>query len=323
MIRLAQLGVGYGHRPTQNLVLKDLDLDVPRGGSLAVVGESGAGKSTLAKVLLRLLTPSFGTYHFDDQDVARLEPAQVRAWRRRVQAVFQNPLLALNPRVRIDVALTEPILTQRRLSRAQRRRTAGELLELVGLPGDAATRYPHQLSGGQLQRIAIARALGTSPELIVLDEPVSALDVSVRAQIIELLRDLRQERGLTYIYITHDLSTVPLLSERVAVLYRGQIVEEMPVERMFTHAAHPYTRLLAASVPVIGRTAFPDLVEEPGRLQGGCDFAPRCPSFEHRCAVEPPTLRRVGATQRSRCHVADQLIRSTATSRALDPTGGT
>lgn len=314
MIRLAQLGVGYGHRPAQNLVLDGIDLVVPRGGSLAVVGESGAGKSTLAKVLLRLLTPSVGTYHFDDQDVTRLEPAQVRAWRRRVQAVFQNPLLALNPRVRIDVALTEPLLAQRRLGRAERRRTAGELLEMVGLPGDAASRYPHQLSGGQLQRVAIARALGTGPELIVLDEPVSALDVSVRAQIIELLRDLRQERGLTYIYITHDLSTVPMLSERVAVLYRGRIVEEMPVERMFTHAAHPYTHLLSSSVPVIGRTDFPLPIEMPERLQGGCEFASRCPNFEQRCAVEAPALREMGAGHRSRCHVAEQLLRSASTS---------
>ena len=278
-----------------------VDLRVERGETLALVGESGSGKTTLARCLLRLVEPTAGEIRFDGRDLLALPPAALRSARRRFQIVFQDPHSSLNPRMRIGPMLAEPIRVHGLRPAGAVAERVAELLALVGLPAAAARQYPHEFSGGQRQRIGIARALATEPELLVADEPVSALDVSVRAQIVNLLVALQRRYGLALLFITHDLALVEHLADRVAVMYRGRIVEEAAVKGLFASPRHPYTRALLASVP---RPEPPPPGEGEGRAHpaaggrepedgpaaGGCAYRPRCDRASARCEREVPPL---------------------------------
>jgi oligopeptide/dipeptide ABC transporter ATP-binding protein len=266
------------------------------GRTLGLVGESGCGKTTTAKLVLGLEPPTAGTIRFEGQDLASLEGLGRRRYRRSVQAVFQDPYASLNPRMRVRAIVAEPLVINERLRPAAVRRRVAELLELVGLPERAAQLYPHEFSGGQRQRIAIARALALSPSLVVLDEPVSALDVSIRAQILNLLRDLQARLGLAYLFIAHDLAAVVHMSHTIAVMYLGKIVELGETERVATDAKHPYTQaLFAAALPAHPDEARPDIIlagEVPSPLAPppGCAFHPRCAAAMAHCADEAPRL---------------------------------
>ena len=269
------------------------------GRTLGVVGESGCGKTTTAKLVLGLEAPSGGSIRFAGRDLANLDTAGRRDYRRSVQAVFQDPYASLNPRMRISAIIAEPLVTNERVEPAEVRRKILELLDLVGLPERSADLFPHEFSGGQRQRIAIARALVLSPRLVVLDEPVSALDVSIRAQILNLLRDLQDRLGLSYLFIAHDLAAVAHMSHEIVVMYLGKIVESGLAQTIAREPRHPYTKaLFSAALP-----SHPDERREEVVLAGevpsplnppsGCHFHPRCPHAMDRCAREEPKLAEV------------------------------
>jgi oligopeptide/dipeptide ABC transporter ATP-binding protein len=280
------------------------------GRTLGVVGESGCGKTTTAKLVLRLEKPTAGQILFEGQDVAGLEGQDLQRYRKSVQAVFQDPYASLNPRMRVDSIIAEPLITHERLDDAAVAARVAGLLDVVGLPARSKDLFPHEFSGGQRQRIAIARALALSPRLVVLDEPVSALDVSIRAQILNLLRDLQKELGLAYLFIAHDLAAVAHMSHVIAVMYLGRIVEMGESERVATSPQHPYTQaLFAAALP-----AHPDEQREEIVLAGevpsplnppsGCHFHPRCPKVMARCSREDPRLKR-SQSREIACHLFD------------------
>jgi len=292
---------GLRRRPPVRAV-EDVSLAVKRGETLALVGESGCGKTTTGRLLLRLEEPSGGTVHYAGLDVGRLRGQGRRAFRRRAQIIFQDPFGSLNPRLTVGSALRE-VLAVHSLARgsAAEART-GELLELVGLDASAARRYPHEFSGGQRQRIGVARALAVEPEFIVADEPVSALDVSVQAQVLNLFQDLQRRLDLTYLFVAHDLAAVRQVSDRVAVMYMGRIIELASAEELYGHPLHPYTRALLDAVPTLRRAGrrLPLAGEAAGAasLEGGCPFYPRCPRSdkdeECRAAVPALDLKRPG-----------------------------
>ncbi len=302
-------------RPAPALRAVDgVSLTVHRGETLGVVGESGCGKSTLARCLVRLHEPDTGAIRLDGQDALALTGAAWRAYNRRVQMVFQDPYGSLNPRLRIGDALTEALTVHRVVERAAVLGRVRALLDLVHLPQDAAGRYPHEFSGGQRQRVGIARALAVEPALIVADEPVSALDVSVQAQIVNLLLELQERLGLALLFITHDLRLLRHIAHRTAVMYLGRIVETGPTEALFATPRHPYTRALIEAVPQVAPGARPRDAAVRGELPSailppaGCPFHPRCPIAEPRCTTIPPALtpRRAGAdlTWPVACHLA-------------------
>ncbi len=285
---------------------------VDAGRTLGVVGESGCGKSTTAKMVLGLETPTAGTLRFDGADLATLDAIERRRFRRSVQAVFQDPYASLNPRMRVGAIVAEPLVTNERLARTEVRARVARLLDMVGLPARAAELFPHEFSGGQRQRIAIARALALSPKLVVLDEPVSALDVSIRAQILNLLRDLQAELGLAYLFIAHDLAAVAHMSHTIAVMYLGRIVEIGEAKAVAVAPRHPYTQaLFAAALP-----AHPDETRDDAVLAGevpspiappaGCRFHPRCPRAMHHCATREPALRDADGRLVA-CHLYDTV----------------
>jgi oligopeptide transport system ATP-binding protein len=230
--------------------VRGVDLRVARGETVAVVGESGAGKSTLGRMILRLIEPDEGSIRLDGIDVRAIGRKELRGLRKRMQMIFQDPYSSLDPRMIIEDAVGEPLTVHFDMPRAQRRRKVLELLDRVGISESQAERYPHEFSGGQLQRIAIARALAVEPDLIVCDEPVAALDVSIRAQVINLLQDLQEERGVSYVFISHDLSLVRLIAHRIAVMYQGKVVEEGSPAELYTNPRDPYTRALLDAIPV-------------------------------------------------------------------------
>lgn len=303
MIELRDVGVSYG----KTAILKNINLRIAEGESLAIVGESGAGKSTLGKLLLGTLKPTSGQYLYQGEDVAKLRGGARKIWRRKVQAVFQNPTASLNPRLELSRALTEPLEVVSRLSRSQRRTAAADLLQTVGLDPVLADRYPHQISGGQRQRVVIARTLGARPETVVLDEPVSALDVSARAQILNLLVDLRSSTNITSIYITHDLATVGYLCDRLVVLYKGQIVEQLSVQKLTDGPDHPYTQALLSAVVYPGKSQQ-RWVPMANRVPSGsaCVFAHACPFVQPKCVSEETPLALIGAGWESACHYAGE-----------------
>jgi oligopeptide/dipeptide ABC transporter ATP-binding protein len=289
--------------------LDGVSFSVDRGEALGVVGESGCGKSTVARACLRLIAPDAGEVTFDGVDVVAAGASELRALRRRLQIVFQDPASALDPRQRVAEALGEPIRVHGVARGKEVEAAVARLLDEVGLPPSAARRYPHEFSGGQRQRIGIARALALGPDLIFADEPVSALDVSVQAQILVLLEELRRRRRLAFVFISHDLGVVRHFCQRVVVMYLGRIVEEGPVPAIFEEPLQPYTRLLKASSPVpdpdkavamnLQEGEPPSPVDPPS----GCHFHPRCPFVMERCRAVAPELREVTPGRRVACHL--------------------
>jgi oligopeptide/dipeptide ABC transporter ATP-binding protein len=273
-----------------------ISLDVARGRTVGLVGESGCGKSTLARMVLALERPTTGRVVFDGQDISRLGRRDMRRLRRRMQIIFQDPFSSLNPRQSVGSILGEPLKIHHMGRRARRREMVAELMNEVGLRPEQAGRYPHEFSGGQRQRICIARALALRPELVVADEPVSALDVSIQAQVLNLLRDLQAKFRLTYLFIAHDLAVVRYVSDRVAVMYLGRLVEVMDQSDFDRPPAHPYTQalLLAAPVPRVGAkkeiTPLAGDLPSPMNPPSGCRFHPRCPEAKEICSEQDPPL---------------------------------
>ncbi|MGH6945252.1 MAG: ABC transporter ATP-binding protein [Geminicoccaceae bacterium] len=283
-----------------------------RRETIGIVGESGCGKSTLARTILRLIEPTRGRIRFEGEDFCALSPHALRARRRELQIVFQDPYASLDPRFPVGASIEEPLIIHRRGRRATRRARVMELLDLVGLGGDAARRYPHEFSGGQRQRIGIARAIAVDPKLLILDEPVSALDVSIQSQILNLLVDLRERLALSYLFISHDLAVIRYISDRVAVMYLGRIVELGTAERIYQEAAHPYTQALISAIPQPdperrrARMILRGDVPNPEHPPSGCPFHPRCPKAFERCPVEVPQERDIGPPGEPhlvRCHL--------------------
>jgi len=300
-----------------------VDLDVRRAECVGLVGESGCGKTTLGRALLRLVEPSGGSVVFRGADVLALRPAELRAFRRHAQIIFQDPLSSLNPRMTAGQAIAEGVrLHGLRRGRGAVRQRVAELLDLVGLPPGSESRYPHEFSGGQRQRVGIARALGVEPSFLVCDEPVSALDVSVRAQIINLLRDLQRTLGLACLFVAHDLAVVRHLCDAVAVMYLGRIVERAAADELFASPAHPYTVALLSAVPVpdpkvrVRRLVLQGDVPSPLDPPPGCTFHPRCPLAEDVCRRERPELREVAPGHVAACHRVE-AARELAASLAL------
>ncbi|BCJ59763.1 ABC transporter ATP-binding protein [Micromonospora endophytica] len=293
-----------------------VDLRIPRGQTYGLVGESGCGKSTLGRALLQLTPPTTGEVNFDGVELTTLPAGKLRAMRRRMQMIFQDPMSSLDPRQNVESILTEGLHTHGiGGNRDERRKIIAETLDKVGLPRWALSRYPHEFSGGQRQRIGIARALVLGPELIVADEPVSALDVSIQAQVINLLDELQDSLGLTYLVIAHDLAVVRHISDIVGVMYLGGLVEEAPSDRLYTEPLHPYTRALMSAVPVPDpdvedrreRILLAGDLPSPANPPSGCRFHTRCPWAQPtRCADERPVLREVGES-RVACHFAEQI----------------
>lgn len=289
--------------------VEDISFSIPRGKTLSLVGESGSGKTTTGRAILRLVEPSGGRVLFDGIDVTQLSGRELRALRRRVQIIFQDPYGSLNPRMTVYAVLAEAMTTHGIGDKASRRERVYALLERVGLPPEAADRYPHEFSGGQRQRIGIARALAVEPELIVADEPISALDVSIQAQILNLMRDLQEELGLTYLFIGHDLSVVRHISDYVAVMYLGRIMETGPKDAIFDNPVHPYTKALLGAVPAAHprnrglRQPLSGETPSPINPPAGCPFHPRCPDAEARCSAAVPHLVKCGSGQDAACVV--------------------
>jgi oligopeptide/dipeptide ABC transporter ATP-binding protein len=305
----ARRGIFGGERGVVRAV-DGISFAIEAGRTLGVVGESGCGKTTTAKLVLGLEVPTGGTIRFEGRDLQGLDAAGRRHYRKSVQAVFQDPYASLNPRMRIDAIIAEPLVTNERLAAAEVRGRVLQLLDLVGLPARAADLFPHEFSGGQRQRIAIARALALSPKLVVLDEPVSALDVSIRAQILNLLRDLQAELGLSYLFIAHDLAAVAHMSHEIVVMYLGQIVESGEARTLARAPKHPYTEaLFSAALPSHPderreEIILPGEVPSPLNPPAGCRFHPRCPHAMARCSQEVPMLADVEGRLVA-CHLYD------------------
>jgi oligopeptide/dipeptide ABC transporter ATP-binding protein len=311
LLDLRGLAVHYATARGTLRAVDGVDLAIARGETVGLVGESGCGKSTLGKALLGLAPVTAGAVHFDGVDLTSLGARARTPFRRRMQMIFQDPFGSLNPRHTIGAILEAPLQVHGLGDRAARRARVAGLIAQVGLPPDATLRYPHEFSGGQRQRIGIARALALQPELIVCDEPVSALDLSIQAQILNLLVDLKRELGLAYLFISHDLGVVRYFADRVLVMYLGRIVESAPAATLWRRPLHPYTRALIAAVPdpARRRQAAPlsgDL-PSPQDIPSGCRFHPRCPFATELCRTAEPSPRTLADGQEVACHHAETM----------------
>jgi len=292
-----------------------VDLTIAKGETVGLVGESGCGKSTLARTLIRLHQPTSGEMIFDGQDIAHANERDLAPVRRRMQMIFQDPYASLNGRMTVRDLIAEPLEIAGIGTPKSRTERVMELLTRVGLNPDHATRFAHEFSGGQRQRIGIARAIALNPDLVICDEPISALDVSIQAQVVNMLEDLQDELGLTYLFITHDLSMVRHISDRIGVMYLGRIVELAPNNALYQRPSHPYTKALLASIPVPdpeaaqSRDMTPMRGEIPSAINvpSGCRFRTRCPMATERCAKEEPALRDLGDNHFSACHYAEEV----------------
>ncbi len=298
-----------GHRDVVHAV-DGVSLEVRRGETLGIVGESGCGKSTLGRLLVRLLEPTSGTVAFDGTDITSLSKRELRPFRREMQMIFQDPYASLNPRKRVGQILADPFRIHHAGNGREIREGVQRLLEVVGLSADHVDRYPHEFSGGQRQRVGVARALALNPQLIVADEPVSALDVSIQAQVINLLEDVQDEFELTYVFIAHDLGIVHHVSDRIAVMYLGVVVELGGSDDLFAHPIHPYTEALLSAIPAIEaegaapheRIVLEGEVPSPIHPPSGCRFHPRCAYATEICRVERPQLQLHGTSRFAACH---------------------
>jgi len=303
---------GFGSRQPPVRAVTDVSLTVGRGEVVGLVGESGSGKTTVAQCILRLYRPDQGEISFDGTDISTLSSDRMRPYRRRLQMVFQDPYSSLNPKLMVGASIAEPLeIHGIGANAAERRQIVSDLLEQVGLRPEHAGRYPHEFSGGQRQRIGIARALAVRPDLVVADEPVSALDVSVQAQIIQLLDRLKADFSLSMLIVAHDLAVVRYVSDRVVVMYLGTVVEAGPAEPLYANPLHPYTRALLSSAPRLGtpggqrREVLRGELPSPVNPPSGCVFRTRCPLAQKKCAESVPMLRDLGADRKLACHVVE------------------
>jgi peptide/nickel transport system ATP-binding protein len=309
LLSIRNLTVEYAIGGRSLFAVSDVSLHVDRGETLGLVGESGCGKSTLGRAVLQLRRPTSGNVVFDGTELTQLEGEAMRLMRRRLQLIFQDPIASLNPRRCVGDIVAEPLIIAGVTDRNERERRVREVLTAVGLDADLVSgRLPHEFSGGQCQRISIARALILEPEFVICDEPVSALDVSIRAQILNLLEDMKRRYGLTLLFIAHDLAVVKAVSDRIAVMYLGKLCEVGPTEQLFARPAHPYTALLLEAIPVPDPTVKPAanvaVGEPPSPLAppSGCRFRTRCPRADGLCASAVPELREIAAGQFAACH---------------------
>ncbi|MCA0173540.1 ABC transporter ATP-binding protein [Bacillus sp. RAR_GA_16] len=310
------------HFPIQGGVLKQqvgtvkavdgVTFTLHKGETFGLVGESGCGKSTTGRMLMRLLEPSEGEVRFDGKEMTSLNKKDLRHLRKDIQMVFQDPFASLNPRHTVEKIIEEPLIVHQLGNKAERKKRVRELLEIVGLSAYHAKRYPHQFSGGQRQRIGIARALAVNPKLIIADEPVSALDVSIQAQVLNLLEDLQKELGLTYLFIAHDLGVVRHISDRVGVMYLGRIVEMADSEKLYLDSKHPYTQALLSAVPVPDpeygkdRIILTGDVPSPSKPPSGCPFHTRCPKAMDVCSSVVPEFREIEPGHHTACHLYEE-----------------
>ena len=281
-----------------------VDLEIHPHQTLGLVGESGCGKSTVARLILRLLNPDGGSVRFDGREITALNERAFKPMRKQIQMIFQDPYSSLNPRMTVAQSISDGVRVAGIKDKSDQRKRIRQLLEMVGMPAASAGRYPHEFSGGQRQRVGIARALSVSPQLILCDEPISALDVSIQAQIINLLKDLQEELGLSYLFISHDLNVVSYICDHVCVMYRGRIVESAPAAELFDHPRHPYTLKLLAAVPETSAVEWSpplDAEQQRERLPAGCTFGDQCPDYQENCKKEPPAMVKVGDQHYVRC----------------------
>ncbi|PSL45957.1 peptide/nickel transport system ATP-binding protein/oligopeptide transport system ATP-binding protein [Salsuginibacillus halophilus] len=287
----------------------DISFTVYKGETIGIVGESGSGKSTLGRMIIRLLDPTEGEIRFDGEDITNLPQRKMRPHRRNIQMIFQDPYASLNPRMNIGEIIEEPMLIQNMFTKQEREERVVDLLERVGLGAEARKKYPHEFSGGQRQRIGIARALSTRPQMIIGDEPVSALDVSVQSQVLNLMEDLQDEFDLTYMFIAHDLSVVKHISDRVGVMYLGRMAEIAPKDSLYDKPLHPYTQALISAVPSTNveekkeRQVLEGDLPSPSNPPAGCPFHTRCPEAHERCKEKRPELAHMGEGHYVACHL--------------------
>ena len=310
LTRIYQLRRGLFGKPTPVRAVDGVSLSVMPGEALGIVGESGSGKSTLGRMLLGIDPPQSGKVTFDGQPMPEFGTAEWRALRARMQLIYQDPLAALDRRLTIATQIGEPLEIHNLLPKEERPARVEALMAAVGLRRDQADRYPHELSGGQRQRAVIARALATRPKLLVCDEPVSALDVSIQAQVVNMLRDLQEDNGIAMVFISHDLKVVRNIADRVAVMYLGRIVEEASSDVIFAEPRHPYTQALVSSVPVPGKPLTGRMILQgeppnPANCPSGCAFHPRCPLATELCRTTVPALRSIGAGRTAACHLVE------------------